>query len=137
MSWVSVVGPLHPIAKIHLVMPLAPPVGCGVDRGDAHGIHRVRASHMIIDPPPALMWDLGWRCTRDEACIYACIPLMHVQVHACHACVYLYAYAMHAYVDVGTQLRIFMHMGAYAYICHADSTRMGNPSWGPYHGGGP
>ena len=49
--------------------------------------------------------------------IYACMPCMHMQLHACHACICLYAYARHAYVDVGMQLRIFMHMGAYGCIC--------------------
>ena len=29
-----------------------PPVGCGVDRGDAHRIHRGRAPHMVMPPPP-------------------------------------------------------------------------------------
>ena len=54
----------------------APPVGCGVDRGDAHGIHRVSASHMVMPPPP--LWDVGWSCIWDEACNYACMPCMHM-----------------------------------------------------------
>ena len=53
----------------------------------------------------------------------------------------LYAYAMHAYVDVGMQVRIFVYMNAYACICcmacifhsHGEPILGTQPMWG---GGG-
>ena len=38
-------------------------------------------------------------------------------MHAMHAYAYMHMPCMHAYVDVGTQVRMFMHMGEYACIC--------------------
>ena len=75
-----------------------------------------------------------------------CMHAMHAYVGACmHACICLYAYAVHAYVDVGMQVRIFMHMDACACICMHMLHGMHIPlAWGahpgyPTHvgGGGP
>ena len=100
MSWVPAPPSPHPMGK-GMVMVIPPPVGCGVDRGGAHRIHRGRIPLMVMLPP---LWDVGCRCTWDPACIYAYMPCMHLPACICNACI----------CRCG---RVGAYSRAYEYIC--------------------
>ena len=55
-----------------------------MDRGDAHRIHRGRATLMVM-PPPCGMWGGGAHGMSTHICIHA----MHAYVGACMSCTHM------------------------------------------------